>query len=366
MFAKLKRPSLASFIGAAIIFLVQVILVAYLMQPDFITKIDESYIIDNPGQDTIHTVYKVAKIRREYAPEATKVYILGGSSVRDSYDDEVLSEMLSERTGRVVKYASFGNYSQDLFDSYILAASLPKDERTIVIVSLNINRFRPASRLDVNDRHNILTIPFVWRYAREGLELLPGFDRNYYKITTWDIVKYIRVRVSFRLQTAVRNAVAKARTGDLIAALKEISYLWSKLSHNRYNQAPESKFISKDRLVKINEDILVPAFIENKQANYEMIDNLISLISSAEARTVLFLGPMSPLALKAYEPIMPVMIDDLTGMVQRPEARVSVLTSEKIYPSDDDFYDLVHLNEEGRQQTIDAFADQVALIIKQN
>lgn len=367
----IKKYLPACFIAAFVLVIVQIFVIAYYFKPDFITLIDESYMIDSPGQDRIHTLYKVAKVRREYDPEAVKVYILGGSAVRDTYDDGIMSEMLSKKSGQKVKYASFGNYSQDFFDSYMLTASLPRDKKTIVILGINLVRFRPNSRLDVNDRHNILTIPFIWRYAKEGLELLPEFDRNYLRIGFWDTINFIRLRVSFRLQDAVRKAIVKAREGSFLDALGEVSYLWARIEHQRYQESPITKLISKERLARDMPDTFIPIYKENKQVNYDMIRNIIKINSLSNAETVLFLGPISPLGMKADESVLPDITNELTAIIENSGAGVragagvrgTVMTSEKIFTSDDYFYDLVHLNDLGRQQTMNGFATELTDLI---
>src|SRR4051812_23879758 len=70
------------------------------------------------------------------------VVLLGGSTVREFVpDDAFLSEELSRKCGRPIRFFNAGSGSQVFAETWSLAGLVPSDRLTLVLVGINFNRF---------------------------------------------------------------------------------------------------------------------------------------------------------------------------------------------------------------------------------
>jgi len=360
----LRRVSLAAFLVALGLFVVELALAAWALHPDRITMIPERYLLDAPGQDRIHTTYLIAKLRREYRPEAIKVFVIGGSSIRDLPEDKLVERELQKRLGRDVQYAALGNYSSSVLDTYVVASALPRDERTVFVHGLTPNRFQLPVAMDTGNVFNFLKIPFVWMYARDELSHLGGFTVNETLLRIRDAKNFIQVIFATRVNAALQASLEHLRQGEFGKVAGDVATAFAPMEHIRYQNSPMSKMVSKARLVHLMATQETQGFMDNKEAGYRIFDDLIDTTSDVGAKHIFFLGPWSPGLRKAIGEVEHEMCAHFGGVAGKHPGRVDVMDCWGGVFKEEAFHDPVHMHDAGREMMLEPFSDMLANHVK--
>lgn len=354
-----RKLSLTAFIAAAVIFAIQMVSMLVFFQPDTLTSyIPEEYILDSAGQDRIHTTYKIAREHREYDLGMLKVYAIGGSSIRDLPPDDIMEREIGERLGRKIRFRAFGNYSSSVLDSMVLAFALPHDKNTVFIHGLTANRFQSSDALSLRYVFNFIKVPLVWQYAWHDLSSLEGFSVNYWVLRLRDFKNLIQIYFATRVNAALRDALGLVRQGRLGDGARVMLGAFDPIYHVRYNEAPWTKMVSKERLAMLFRTQEVDGYYANAEAGYSIFERMLG--RTGDSRHIFFLGPWSPMAREAYGEAGKDMCRRLRGFSSGYPGRVGVMDCDGEFFMDEAFHDPVHLSHKGRVMVVKPLADMFA------
>jgi lysophospholipase L1-like esterase len=288
--------------------------------------------------------WTVAKVRRQ-PPGTPGVYLLGGSSARDSIvsGDALAAEI--ERLGgpRVAAY-DFGSINQDFAQSLAVVDNVP-DTPAWLLVGVNLGRFtatREENAEQAEGRDLLLDSSAVRSFvsAKWGLEkrrqtILPGI---WAYLTDW----------------------ARRRGADVLSgSLPSTGYRL-----HQYSAATRLSDSQKERLVTMWITSRKPVFEHNLEANLQMLDELLAQARERGVHVVLLEQPLNE----------QVVGDRLAAPQRQYQEPVTALAHKYGVPYVDlnqtvaipsrDFQDLSHLIGPGRAIWQHALAEELAPLIR--
>jgi hypothetical protein len=297
----------------------------------------------NPEDSFTYVSWMVGKARQD-EPSVPGIYLLGGSSARESIvsGDALAAEVRAAGGPEVVAY-DLGSINQNFAESLAVVQSAP-DTPAWLLVGVNLGRFT-ATR-DVNARQ------------AEGREfLLEGGAVQDFVSSRWGLERYtftILPGVWAYLTDWMRTHGADLLAGDPPSTGYEL---------HRYSEQTRRSDGQKRRLVTKWNASRRPVFEKNRVANLEMLEALLAEARERGVNVVLLELPLN----------QEIVQDSFASSRRKYQVPVTRLAEEYGYPYIDlneqvdipsrDFQDLSHLIAPGRAIWQHALAQELAPLL---
>jgi hypothetical protein len=282
-----------------------------------------------PSDDWVYVSWTVGHNRRQ-PPELPSVYLLGGSSARESIVSEAsLARRVERYGGPRIAVFNLGSMNQNFAQSLAVADSVP-DTPALLLIGVNPGRFTPTR--EVNEMQAV------------GRELLldSGFLRRYVRSTSDE---YARAYTILPGVFSYLTSYTQEHAADLLSGrFAALGY-----RQHRYTLKRQRSLEQKEALVVRWNTRRAPVFEENLEYNLTMLEQLLR---RARERGV----DVALLELPYNQDVIGSDFDWVRAAYQ-PEVRrladafgVPYVDFVRELPlADRDFHDLSHLVEPGRE-----------------
>lgn len=296
------------------------------------------------GEDSFTYIsWTVGKARRD-RPRTPAVYLLGGSSARESIvNGASLAAEIRKNGGPVVKAYDLGSINQNFAESLSVVDGAPNTPAWL-LVGVNLGRFtatRQQNAQQAEGRELLLDSSAVhafvssrWGLQRWAYTILPGI---WSYITGW-----------------TKNHGADLLAGRSLSTPYEL---------HRYSRATRRSESQKRRLVTRWNTSRRPVFDRNLQANLQMLEELLAQAKERGVKVVLLELPLNEQIVK----------DSFAASQQAYRQPVEALANKYGYPYVDlnrqtdipsrDFQDLSHLIAPGRAVWQHALGQELARLM---
>ena len=304
------------------------------------TAIPLDRVLRNPEDSFTYISWMVGRARQD-EPATASLYLLGGSSARESIvgGDSLAAEIRKDGGPGVTAY-DLGSINQNFAESLAVADSAP-DTPAWLLIGINLGRFTETKETNAQQaegREILLDSTAVHRFvsSRWGLQkyaytILPGI---WSYITGW----------------------TRDHGADLLAGKPPCT----DYALHRYSTATQRSDSQKKRLVTKWNTSRKPIFDQNLQANLQMLRELLAQAKDRGVKVVLLELPINKQIVK----------DSFAASQEAYRQPVTALAREYGYPYVDlnrqtdipsrDFQDLSHLIAPGRVSVKQAKPNQLA------
>jgi len=282
----------------------------------------------NPQDSFIYVSWMVGRARRE-PPDTPGLYLLGGSSARESIvDGDALAAEIAALGGPRVAAYDLGSMNQSFAESLAVVDSVP-DTPAWLLIGVNLGRFtatREHNAEQAEGREFLLRSAAVrefaaseWGLATSQFTILPGI---WSYITDW-----------------TREHGRSALEGQPPSTQYQL---------HRYSEQTQRSDRQKERMVTVWNTKRRPVFEENLRDNLQLLEALLQRAGERGVRVVLLELPLN-------EEIVRGRFDASQQQYRRPVSRLARrydvpyvdLNADVAIPSAD-FQDLSHLIAPGR------------------
>ncbi|HTX69191.1 MAG TPA: hypothetical protein VMH50_08590 [Thermoleophilia bacterium] len=307
------------------------------------TAIPLDRALRNPEDSFTYISWMVGKARQD-RPRTPSLYLLGGSSARESIvGGDSLAAEIRRDGGPAVKAYDLGSINQNFAESLAVVDSAP-DTPAWLVIGVNLGRFTETKETNAQQaegREILLDSTAVrefvssrWGLQRHAYTILPGI---WSYITGW----------------------ARSHGADLLAGRPPST----PYALHRYSRATQRSDSQKRRLVTKWNTSRKPVFDQNLQANLQMLRELLAQAKERKVKVVLLELPLNKQIVKS----------SFDASQQAYQTPVKALAAEYGYPYVDlnrqtvipskDFQDLSHLIAPGRVVWQHALAQELAQIL---
>ncbi len=297
----------------------------------------------NPEDSFVYVSWMVGQARRQ-APDTPGLYLLGGSSARESIvGGDALAAEIEELGGPRVAAYDLGSINQNFAESLAVVDSAP-DTPAWLLVGVNLGRFtatREQNAAQAEGREFLLEggavqefVSSEWGLAERSYTILPGI---WAYITDW-----------------MRMHGGKLLEGDPPSTEYEL---------HRYSAKTRRSDSQKKRLVTKWNTSRKPVFEKNLDGNLQMLEALLAQARERGVRVVLLELPLNK----------EIVGDSLDASRQQYQEPVTALAREYDAPYVDlnervdipsrDFQDLSHLIAPGRAIWQRALAEELVRLM---
>ena len=293
------------------------------------TAVPLEYWLRKPGDDWVYVSWTVGHNRRR-PPSSPSVYLLGGSAARESIVSEAsLARRVERAGGPQVAVFNLGSMNQNFAQSLAVLDNVP-DTPALLLVGVGPGRFTPTP--DVNamqavGRELLLDSAFLRRYVRQN-------DSEY--------------RYAFTILPGVfsylTSYVEQHKAQLLHGRLADLEY-----SRHRYTLKRQRSVEQKEDMVQRWSTRRAPVFRENLEYNLAMLEQLLERARERDVDIVLLELPYN----------REIIGTEFDGVREAYQPEVSRLAAEygvsyvdfvrELPLTNEDFYDLSHLVEPGRE-----------------
>ncbi len=301
------------------------------------------YWLRKSSDDYVFVSWTVGRNKQD-PPDEPTIYLLGGSTVRESItSNDTLEAAIVEEGGPDTEVFNLGSMNQNFAQSLAVVDNIP-DTPATVVVGINNGRFTPSrgdNQKQAEGREFLLKSTFLRRYVNE--------ESGKYRYT-WTILPGI-----FSYATSyVQQHQDELLSGEIPTR---------KYGIHRYNLKGNHTVAQKERMVERWNKRRAPIFRKNLDYNMAMLEELLR---RAEERGI----DVLLLELPSNREVIGDDFDDARAMY-RP--RVRELADEFGVPYVDfndelpltnaDFHDLSHLVEPGRVVWETRLAEELARLL---
>lgn len=291
------------------------------------------------SDDYVYVSWTVARNRRD-PPAVPGIYVLGGSSARESITGGAsLARRVEEAGGpRVVAY-DLGSMNQNFAQSLAVADNVPLP--ALLVVGVNLGRFTPSK--GANQQQAV------------GRELL--LDSDYLR----DRVKEIapQYRDDFTILPGIFSYLT-SYADQHVRGLFNGKLPGRSYGQHRYNQRYLHPIAEKEAMVRKWNRRRAPIFEKNLEFNLRMLEELLARSRERGVDVLLVELPRNEeiirgrfdWALAMYQP----RVRELAGRYDVPY----IDFSQDVGLGNDDFHDLSHLVEPGREVWEQRLAEEIA------
>jgi len=301
------------------------------------------YWLRKSSDDYVFVSWTVGR-NKQNPPDEPTIYLLGGSTVRESItSNQTLEAAFVEQGGPETEVFNLGSMNQNFAQSLAVVDNIP-DTPATVVVGINNGRFTPSrgdNQKQAEGREFLLKSTYLRRYVNE--------ESGKYRYT-WTILpgvfSYITSYVQQHQDELLRGEIPTRKYGI-----------------HRYNLKGNHTVAQKERMVERWNKRRAPVFRKNLDYNMAMLEQLLKRAGERSIDVLLLELPWN-------REIIGEDFDDARAMY-RP--RVRELADEFGVPYVDfndelpltnaDFHDLSHLVEPGRVVWETRLAEELARLL---
>jgi len=292
------------------------------------TSIPLEYWARTASDDSTYVSWAVGSVKR-HPPQEPSVYLLGGSSARESVvSGSSLAADIRREGGPDVAAWDLGSINQNFAQSLAVADNVPAAS-TYLLVGVGLGRFtsdRGSSLIQAEGRGLLLDSPSLQGYVA----------RTYGKYRyTRTILAGVFVQLTSKLES---------QGGELLAGtIPRRTY-----SQHRYNLRSIHTVAQKERMVEKWNKRRYPKFVRNLSFHLDMLDQLLTRAQQRGLHVVLV---ELPLDRDIVGDRFDYAITQYRGPIEAMAAEHGVPYldfNDELHIKNRDFHDLVHLVEPGR------------------
>ncbi len=292
------------------------------------TSIPLEYWLRKASDDYTYVSWAVGSVKLR-PPKEPSVYLLGGSSARESVvsGPSLAADIRSEGGPKVVAW-DLGSMNQNFAQSLAVADNVPATS-TYLLIGVGLGRFtsdRGASLKQAEGRELLLESPFLQRYVAR----------------TYGKYKYTRTILAGVF--AQLTSKVELQGGELLAGtIPRRTY-----GQHRYNLRGIHTVAQKERMVEEWNTRRYPKFLRNLRFHLDMLDQLLT---RAQQRGLHVALVELPLDREIVGDQFDYAIRQYRGPIEAMAAEHGVPYldfNDDLHMKDGDFHDLVHLVEPGR------------------
>jgi hypothetical protein len=300
-------------------------------------------VLRNPQDSFIYVSWMVGRARRE-PPDTPGLYLLGGSSARESIvDGDALAAEIAALGGPPVAAYDLGSMNQSFAESLAVVDSVP-DTPAWLLIGVNLGRFT-ATR-----EHNA--------QQAEGREfLLGGAAIREFVASEWGLATY-----QFTILPGIWSYITGWSRVHGRAALEGQPPSTQYRLH-RYSEQTQRSDRQKERMVTVWNTRRRPVFEENVRDNLQLLEALLQRAGERDVRVVLLELPLNEEVVRGrFATSQQQYRRPVSRLARRYDVPYVDLNADVDIPSAD-FQDLSHLIAPGRVVWQRALAEELVRIM---
>ena len=331
-------------LAAALLLVLALATLQWFVASGAFTVIPERLMLRIPNNDYVNLSYKVAKLKR-MPPAGPVVYLFGGSGAMEMIrSEDALAGAITADTGLSLQVVSLAAHAQSIGQTLALIDNLPRG-RGLLAIGLSPNRLTTAP---ASDATQLAGSPLALTSSRLAAELsgrvalkqaLPGLLPGIFDFAcSW---------LSQRLFT---------RSPDLLP----IDY-----DNHYFTDGPVASISAKEAGQAVELARERPLFAANAAYNLALLVECVRLGREKGYAAVFFEQPLGLEASgPAWEAYLATYRTDLAGVMRRLGVS-DINVQPQAGLREDDFADLFHLVNSGRDKWTPPFARDLAHLLKQ-
>lgn len=352
---EVTRPSLLCLGLALLILFIEIFFIGRLLAPSRAALSAEKDLLANETDNYTHSAYSA--LRSSSSDAELKVFLVGGSAMRDSlHDDDRMSATLSRVIGRKVLFANLATFDQTLIESLLLTANLPLGPQSLVLLGVNPRRLSFGPESAAAYAKGGTRLPFIVEAVSAELKEAAGVnypaylprlvrERSY-------VQRYLEGHFRFpffsRLKKYFQNERKFPKFKDFFRFRRVRFYLPHPFPDSPLPRAKKMKMAYRIRAENLGR------YREYNGYSFSILEYLASYVQTRGARLVLVQSPRSPISYQAYNPVY----EDYARKLEAFRSQRNLLYMKFPGPDifgDEYFYDLDHFTSKGRRKYVPGF-----------